>query len=126
MIRVEISIKNYLEASIPELRNKMYPVFTTDISVLCVVYRFLALAGGHIKQSQLELKIVHEDYDACKEMEEKIIRLLDMESDMSFRNTGNIRFHSELAGGGILFNDGCQMWEDTIYFIIDWRKLNGK
>lgn len=121
---MEIDIKNYIEASIPELRNRLYPVFTTDISKLSVVYRFTPFTGGHIKQSQLELKIIDKDYDACKKAEEKLDALLDMEPDDPFCKAGNVRFHSELSGGGILFNDGCQMYEDTLYFTIDWRNLN--
>ena len=55
---------------------------------------------------------------------EKIKDLLDMEEDQPFEVYGDVRFHSSLAGGGTIFNDGCQMFEDTLYFIIDWRIRN--
>ena len=121
---MEISIKNYIEEKIPELSEKLYPVFTTDLDNVSVVYTFTPISGGHVKQSQLELKIIHGDYDVCKEYEEKIKDLLDMEEDQPFVVYGDVRFHSSLAGGGTIFNDGCQMFEDTMYFIIDWRIRN--
>ena len=65
-------------------------------------------------------------YDTCKDAEVKLKDLLDMEEDDPYITTGNIRFHSSIAGGGTIFNDGCQMFEDTLYFIIDWRKRNEK
>ena len=122
---MEISIKNYIEEMIPELAGKLYPVFTTDLDDISVVYTVTHLSGGHLKQSQIELKIIHAEYDVCKEYEEKIKALLDMEEDQPFVVYGNVRFYSSLAGGGTLFNEGCQMFEDTLYFIIDWRKKNG-
>lgn len=121
---MENSIKNYIEEMVPELAGKLYPVFTTDLDNVSVVYTFTPLTGGHVKQSQIELKIIHAEYDVCKEYEERIKALLDMEEDEPFVVYGNVRFHSSLAGGGTLFNDGCQMFEDTLYFIIDWRKRN--
>ena len=121
---MEISIKNYIETEIPKLSGKLYPVFTTVLDDLSVVYTFTPISGGHVKQSQLELKIMHRDYDTCKDAEVKLKDLLDMEEDDPYITTGNIRFHSSIAGGGTIFNDGCQMFEDTLYFIIDWRKRN--
>lgn len=121
---METSIKNYIEEMIPELAGRLYPVFTTDLDNVSVVYAFTPLSGGHLKQSQIELKIIHAEYDVCKEYEEKIKALLDKEEDEPFVIYGNVRFHSGLSGGGTLFNEGCQMFEDTLYFIIDWRKRN--
>lgn len=121
---MEIAIKKYIEQNIPELRDRLYPVFTTDISKLSIAYSFTPLSGGHLCQSQLELKVIDVDYDICKETERKLAELLDMEEDERFIVCGGIKFHSSLAGGGILFNDGCQRFEDTLYFIIDWRKTN--
>lgn len=121
---MEISIKNYIEEKIPDLAGRLYPVFTTDLDNVSVVYTFTPISGGHVKQSQIELKIIHMDYDVCKGYEEKITELLDMEEDHPFVVYGDVRFYSSLAGGGAIFNDGCQMFEDTLYFIIDWRKRN--
>ena len=119
---MEIAIKNYIEQNIPELKDRLFPVLTTDITSLSIVYSFTPFSGGHVSQSQLELKVIGGDYDRCKEIEGKLTRLLDMEEDTPFVVFGGIRFHSSIAGGGVLFNDGCQMYEDTLYFMIDWRK----
>lgn len=121
---MEISIKNYIEEKIPELSGRLYPVFTTDLDNISVVYIFTPISGGHVKQSQLELKVIHAEYDVCKGYEEKITALMDMEEDQPFVLYRDVRFHSSVAGGGTVFNDGCQMFEDTLYFIIDWRKRN--
>ena len=37
---MEISIKNYIETEFPELSGKLYPVFTTVLDDLSVVYTF--------------------------------------------------------------------------------------
>ena len=43
-----------------------------------------------------------------------------MEEDDPYITTGGTSvFHSSIAGGGTIFNDGCQMFEDTLYFIVD-------
>lgn len=121
---METTIKDYIEKNIPELKNRLYPVFTTDISRLSIAYNFTPVSGGHLKQCQLELKIIDADYDACKGMEAKVMKLLDMEDDNPFVVVNKIQFHSAIAGGGVLFNEGCQKYEDTLYFMIDWRKIN--
>lgn len=121
---MEIAIKDYIEQSIPELKDRIFPVMTLDISRISVAYKFTPLSGGHVRESQVELKIIDKDYDLCKAIEKKITALLDMEEDKPFIIFDGIRFHSKLAGGGTLLNDGCQCYEDTLYFIIDWRKLN--
>lgn len=119
---MESVIKDYIEENLELLKGKLYPVFTTDLSELSVAYKFTPISGGHLKQSQLELRIIDQKYDACKQVEEKILRLLDMEEDEQFVNYKGIRFRSQISGGGILFNEGCRRFEDTMYFIIDWRK----
>ncbi|WP_411329278.1 hypothetical protein [Blautia hansenii] len=118
---MEVDIKEFIEREIPELSEKLYPVFTTRLDCLTIAYTFSLLTGGHVKQSQLELKIISEDYEEAKEMESRLKDLLDMEEDESFRKVGNTYYHSELAGGGVLFNAECKRYEDTLLYIIDWR-----
>lgn len=119
-------IKNFVEEHIQELKGRMFPVMTTDISALSVVYTITDISLGHVNQSQLTLNVVWKSYDECLEMHEKIKEILAMEEDEPFIIFGNTRFHSELsAGGGQLFNDGPGMWEISKYYILDWRKING-
>lgn len=122
---MEIDIKNYIENMVPELKGRLYPVFTTDLKDVSVTYKITPFSGGHIKQSQLEFRVIHSDYDTCKEIEQKILCVFDMEEDSPFVISGNTRFHSSIAGGGVIFNDDCQMFEDTLIFTIDWRTING-
>lgn len=122
---MEKSLKDYIEENVPGLKDRLFAGFTTDLSDVSVAYTISPMSGGHVKQSQLELKIIHADYDVCKNFEEKIMKLMDMEEDALFVVFEEIRFRSSIAGGGVLFNEGCQMYEDTLYFMIDWRKTNG-
>lgn len=121
---MDVAIKNHIESSILELAGRLYPGFTTDITALSVAYTCTTVSGGHVKQSQMELKIIGPDYDECKAIEGKLLDLLDMDEDEPFVVAEDIRFHSSIAGGGYLFNDGCQMHEVTQNFVIDWRKIS--
>lgn len=121
---MEISIKNYIEAALPELAGHIHPGFTTEMGALSLAYVFTPVSGGHLKQSMLELKVIGPDYDGCKAEERRLAQLLDMEEDEPYVATGDVYFHSGLSGGGYLFNDGCQMHEVTLYFILDWRPLD--
>lgn len=118
---MEIDIKNYIESSISELKDRLFPIFTTDIENPSIVYNFTPINGGHIKQTQLELKIIWSDYDQVKEIETKINKIMDMAEDEPFITYGSTYFKSSLGGGGCLFTDNLQMYEDTLIFIITWR-----
>ncbi len=123
---LELDMKNYIEESIQELKGRLFPVMTTDISKLSVLYSITDVTAGHTNQSQLTLTVVWKDYDACVMMHEQLKELLAMEEDEPFKVFGNTKFHSELsAGGGSLFNDGPQMWEISKYYILNWRKKHG-
>lgn len=121
---MEQAVISYMKEQIPELKDRVFPVFSYALDGISVAYTTTPVSGGHVKQSQLELKIFHCDYDICKNMEDKVKDLLDMEDDNPFVVYGGIRFHSQIAGGGVLFNEGCQKQEVTLYFMIDWRKIN--
>lgn len=84
------------------------------------------MSGGVVKQSQLELNIIWNDYDEVKEIEKIINKILDIEENKSFVCTGQTYFKSSLAGGGCLYNDELQMYEDTLIFIIKWRDEDGR
>lgn len=118
---MEIDIKDYIESNIKELENRFFPLFTTNIEKPSIVYEFTPIKGGHIKQSQLQLKIIWSDYDKCKEIETKINKIMDIEDDKPFIAYGNTYFKSSLSGGGCLFRDDIQMYENTLIFIIAWR-----
>lgn len=122
---MEIDIKEYLNNHEELVKlighSRFFPLFTTDINKPSIVYNFTPLSGGHVKQSQLELKIIWSDYDECKEIEGAINNLLDMEEDVPFITYRKTRFKSSLGGGGCLFRDDLQMYENTLIFMITWR-----
>lgn len=118
---MEIDLKNYIEGKIQELEERLFPIFTTDIKKPSVVYFTKPISGGYVKQSQLELRIVWNDYDKCKMIEKSIVDIMDFKEDDPFVIYGNTRFRSELAGGGCIYNSTIQMFEVTNYYIITWR-----
>jgi|LGOV01.1.fsa_nt_gb hypothetical protein len=124
---MEIDIKNYIEAKVPELQDRLFPVFTTDINSPSVVYDFKPITRGYLNQSQLQLRIIWNDYDECKALEEKLNdkKCLAFEEDAPFIVFGKTRFYSILSGGGVLFNEKVQMYEDTLIYILKWRNTNG-
>lgn len=122
---MENAIKEYLNNNEDLIRligcDRFFPLFTTDISKPSIVYSFTPISGSHVKQSQLELKIIWSDYDQVKEIETEINKTMDMEEDKPFITYGNTYFKSSLSGGGCLFRDDLQMYENTLIFTIKWR-----
>lgn len=124
---METDIKNFIEEHIPELSGRLFPIMTTDVSKMSVVYTFTDIEAGHVNQSQLTLNIICKSYDKCMEIHSKLKELLAMEEDEPFVVYNKTRFHSELSsGGGNLFNEGLQMFEISKFYILDWRNTNGK
>ncbi len=119
---METDIEQYIEERIPELKERLFPVLTTDISKLSVVYLFTDISSDHVKESQLTLNVIWSDYDECMEIHRKLKEIFAMESDTPFVKYQDTYFHSELSsGGGALFNDDLQMWEISKYYILNWR-----
>lgn len=121
---MELDIKNYIEAEIPELSDRLSPVFVTSLDGIRVAYTFSDIVADHLNQSQLTLNVICDDYDEGIAIHEKIKGLLAMEEDQGFLSYGDTYFHSELsAGGGVIFNEEIQKWEISKYYIIKWRTM---
>ncbi len=120
---MEIDIKNYIEDNIPTLKDKLFPLFTTELDSLCATYLFTPIRSDHLSESQLEIKIIWSNYDETQEVKQELIALLGFEEDEPYRVYGNTRFYSVLSGGGILFNDAVQMYENTVFFTISHRRI---
>ncbi|MBC3901414.1 hypothetical protein GH811_17580 [Acetobacterium malicum] len=118
---MEIDVKDYIDANI-SLNDRLFPVFTEDLSDVSIVYTFSPVTGGLAKQSQLTLKVIWDDYDRCKEIEKELNEILDQSESDQFIIYNNTKFKSALSGGGVLFNDGPQMYELTLIYIIKWRE----
>lgn len=124
---MEIDIKEYLNNN-EELINligkdNLYPIFTTVIDYTSLVYNFKHLTGGLVKQSQLELRIISNDYDFAKIIEGCLIKILDRDGAEIYIPYGNTFFRCELSGSGCLYRDDLQMYENTLFFIVKWRKI---
>lgn len=114
---LEIAIKNILK----EITGlEVTPVFGVGKAPY-LTYTVTQIDGRVVKQSQVEVKIIDDDYDNALVIREKILKKLDMENKNPSLTNSNIVLRSGLAGGGSLFNDSIQMWEVSCIFIINWR-----
>lgn len=117
---LEIAIKSILK-EITKL--EVTPVFGIGKAPY-LTYTVTPIDGGIVKQSQVEVKIIDDDYDNALEIRENILKKLDMTNKVPSLTNSNIILRSGLAGGGSLFNDSIQMWEVSCIFIINWRCRN--
>lgn len=117
---LEIAIKNILK-EITSL--EVTPVFGVGKAPY-LTYNVTPIDGGVVKQSQVEVKIIDDDFDNALEIRENILKKLDMENKEPSLVNSKIVLRSGLAGGGSLFNDSIQMWEVSCIFIINWRVKN--
>lgn len=121
---LEIIIKKKLEEIVSYIigTKKVKPLFVT--SVPGVVYDVRPITEGSIKQSQVEIKIIHEDFDKGLEIRQKIIENLHFDIKKPSQCIDNIVFRGELSGGGTVFQEEVQAWEISIIFIMTWRRKN--
>ncbi|MGU8999336.1 hypothetical protein ACV3ZD_16010, partial [Clostridium perfringens] len=99
------------------------PVFTTDIEAPSLVYTYTNINDDYISQKQLEIKVIWNDYDKVKEIERCLIKIFaNKESDNKFKSYKDIIFKATVGGGGMLFRDDLQMWENSIFFIIKFKE----
>ena len=124
---MENDLISYIATEVPELKNHIYPVFTTDTEVPTLVYKTAPISGGVVNETQLEAKIIYKDYDKCLELDKKLQEVLDMSQDSVYRLYAGIRFRGLLAGSGGTEDydvDGLRVFEVTRYYLIRWRKRN--
>lgn len=114
---LEIAIRNILK----EITGlKVTPVFGTGKPPF-ITYTVTPQHGGAVKESQVEVKIIDSDYDNILGIRENILKVLDFEENKPSLVNGNVVLRSSLSGGGSIFNDSIQMWEESCIFIVDWR-----
>lgn len=117
----------YIAEHVSALKDKIKPVFTSELEQPSMVYGTTPMTTGVVNQTQLKVKILAKDYDACKEVIDAVTCALDMSGDMTYRLYRGIRFRTTLAGGGEPVAPeagGSEYFEATLYFIINWRKRN--
>lgn len=114
---LEIAIKNILK----EITGlKVTPLFGTGKPPF-ITYTVKPQSGGTVKTSQVEVKIIDSDFDNILDIRKNILKKLDMEEKEPSLVNSNVVLRSGLAGGGSLFNDSIQMWEESCIFIVTWR-----
>ena len=102
--------------------NRVFLLYTTDISKPSIVYEIKPIIGGIIKQSQLQLKLLTNDAELVLELEEDLDRLFDFNiQDYNKILINDISFRSEKSGGGLLFRDDLKVYENTLIYIVKWR-----
>ena len=123
---LEEAIKKYLEELMAPLigEGKVFPVFGTGTFPF-LTYTITDISGGNVKERQVEIKIIADDYGRSIDLREHISSKLDMNDQSKSIAVDNIVFRSELAGGGQIFNDSIQVWELSRIFIMKWRKKDG-
>ena len=104
-------------------KNRLFPLMTTDISKPSLVYIYTPITNDYISQTQLEIKIIWNDYDEVKAIERCLEEVFsNKESDDKFKSHNNLIFKATRNGGGTLFRDDLQMFENSVIFIIKWKK----
>lgn len=123
---LEEAIKKYLEELVQPLigEGKVFPVFGTG-SFPFLTYTITDVSGGNIKESQVEIKVISDDYAQCVDLRDFISKKLDMNDQSKTIVVDDVILRSELAGGGQIFNDSIQTWELSRIFIMKWRKRDG-
>ena len=115
---LELAIKKVLN----DITNlPVSPIFTIEIPA--IVYNVTPITGGVVKQSQVEIKIIHSDYDEALNLRETILKKLDMTVKEPALVSNGITFLSQLVGGGSIFSEGPQCWEVSLILLITWRCL---
>lgn len=120
---LELAIKNLVNEVVShEIGDgKVFPLFGTS-ALPFVTYTITPISEGPTKESQVELKIISDDYERTLKIRELIVGRFAMTPRSKSLVSNGIVMRSELAGGGALFNDAIQTWEESRIFIVIWRK----
>lgn len=115
-------INQHIADNYPELIDKIYPIFTTVVDDLSVVYSITTVSGGYVAQDILQLRIFDSDYDVATEWKRKLINLFSTEKENKAVVLPTISFTGALSGGGEMFRDDLQIWEITAIFVLKTKE----
>lgn len=115
-------INQHIADNYPELIDKIYPIFTTVVDDLSVVYSITTVSGGYVAQDILQLRIFDSDYDVATEWKRKLINLFSTEKENKAVVLPTISFTGALSGGRELFRDDLQLWEITAIFVLKTKE----
>lgn len=89
-----------------------------------LVYNHTPQEEGPVKQSQLEVKIISEDFDLIVDnLYNKVVSALTDDKGKTITYE-DITFVASLSGGGYVYEDSLGVWEYSLIFIIKWRYRN--
>lgn len=117
-------VKQHIEKYLPELTDKIYPAFSTEVDDISIVYFTNTSSGGFVGQDTLEIRCIHKDYDVAEGYKKKIIDIFSTEKDNKAIVLPDIAFTCELSGGGNMFNDAYQTWESTAFLVLKTKERN--
>ncbi|SFQ22819.1 hypothetical protein [Caldicoprobacter faecalis] len=80
-----------------------------------IIYKYKPLAGGLIKDYQLEFNLIGKDILKLLQLQNRLITLLD---DMQAINLDNIRYIKLLNGGGMIKNPDTSNYHIILYFLV--------
>lgn len=97
------------------------PVFSTNIPG--ATYTITPIDEGVINHSQVEIKVLHPDYDEGSEILNEINNILNITEQKKSIRVNGMELRPVFSGGGYIYSDGPQAWELSSIFIITWRCL---
>lgn len=115
-------IRQRIEQAYPDLKDKVFPVFTTIVDDISIVYFANTSAGGYVGQDTLEIRCIHPDYDIAESYKKKMIDIFSTEKENKAVILPDIAFTGGVSGGGAMFNDAYQTWELTAFFILKTKE----
>lgn len=86
-----------------------------------VAYTITPISGGSVVETQLEVRLMGDDFDELLKVRDQVSDLLDMEAQTPSLRFKNYVIRSQLSGGGELFNDGPQLYEVLATYQLTWR-----
>lgn len=102
---------------------KFSPVIGMSESYPIASYSLSEYSDEAISQSQLEVRLLSEDFDELEELREKIKNKLHSKTENAGIKVEDYFIRAKIFGGSINpLGDG--LFESTQFFIITWRKYN--
>ncbi|WP_288868806.1 hypothetical protein [uncultured Parvimonas sp.] len=100
---------------------KFSPVIGMSESYPIASYSLSDYSDESIKQSQLEVRVISEDFDELEVLREKIKDKLHSKTEEAGIKVDEYFIRAKISGGTILPH-GDNLFESTQFFIINWRK----
>ncbi|CAM2361098.1 hypothetical protein LISE100100_00345 [Listeria seeligeri] len=118
-------INKLIAENIPVFKGHISPIFTTDVDSDSVIYFIKPVDSEVISQIQLEIRVICSDYDDLEAYTEQITNLFTTNENKSSIVVDDVSFRGGLSGGGTLFRDDLQLYENTMFFSLKVKNEGG-